>query len=596
MNPDTLLTRIKSDPHNPRLYLELAEAYLEAGEEDKAQEVVIKRRHMPTSDAALPRGWAQVCEELGMARHAQECYERALKLAPQDSETHYCLALLLAEMGHYEQSIHSLKKALKSNPHHQDARKLLAENYHELGLHGQAEALVPREKPPEPVSGPRYLPPSISEKDTDNFLRLFSGRELGYALQQVDPKTGEVSYAYQDAPLEHELVVSHLMGDIALAAYPMRSDNAVRYAALSVRVAARVLQANLKNQGYLALLEERMRHHVLILARYANQCGMPAYPEECGDRRFRLWFFFNDFTHFLKIKRIVQKFLENAPDHEGSLTVEAIPATRPVGVGWVEHPLVLPLGIQRSTLRRSLFLDSDGRAYGEQLKFLKKIRPISVKMITDQLRHLHRKASDMSPNIIEMPEGVRILFRRCEVLHELAQKARRGRIITQGEKVILFYTVGLADRQGDSLHRVLEPCPDYQYEKVQRQATRLKPNPISCYKIRELVPEITASVSCNCTFDLRGGKYPSPLLHVDPNLVPAAEELSLPDRIPVQEAVRRYINLRRNLEEVSRALARLETILERHFERKKIDHIRVNGTVLRRESESGQTRWKMERG
>lgn len=596
MEPETLLTLIKTDPHNPRLYLELARAYLEAGEEDKARDLALKRRHMPAGDAAIPRGWGQVCEELGMARHAQECYEAGLRLAPQDTDTHYRLALLFAEVGQYERSIHFLKKTIKCDPGHQEARKLLAENYRSLGFTGQAEALAPRPKSPEPPSAMRYFPPSISQQDTKTFLRLFSGREVGHALQQVASGTGEVSHAYQAGPLSHDLVVSHLTGDITLAAYPMRSDNTIRYAALSMRAPVKVVQANMKNRSYLAWLEERIRRHALLLARYADQLGLPAYPEDCGDGQHRLWFFFSDFVHFLKIKGLIQKFLESSPVPEGGLIVEPVPATRPVGVGWVEHPVALPLGIQRSTLRRSLFLDCDGKPYGEQLKFIRKIRPISMKIASGQLRGLHRSPGGAAADGREMPAGVATLFRRCAVLRELAHKARRGRILDRKDKVILFYTVGLADRDGDSLHGLLEPCPDYNYEKVQRQAVRLKPNPISCFKIRELVPEITASVACNCAFDLRGGKYPSPLLHVNPHLVPAADELSLPDRLPMHEAGRRYINLRRNFEETSKALARLEAILDGHFDRRRIDFIRVDGMILKRLQESGQTRWQMERG
>jgi hypothetical protein len=44
--------------------------------------------------------------------------------------------------------------------------------------------------------------------------------------------------------------------------------------------------------------------------------------------------------------------------------------------------------------------------------------------------------------------------------------------------VILFYTLGLADPRGTSLHQVLEKCPDYRNEKVRRQAARLSSHPI----------------------------------------------------------------------------------------------------------------------
>jgi hypothetical protein len=540
------------------------------------------------------RGWGEVCEELGMARMAEECYRDALRLAPQDGETHYRLALLLAEVGHFERSLHSLKKAVKCNPEHQAARELLAQNYRALGLFGQGQALVPQEQDEAPESSPRYFPPSISDRDTGEFLRLFSGREVGFALQQVDPRTGDVVYAYRDCPLDHDLIVSHLLGGTTLAGYPMRSDNTVQCAAVAVRASRRTLKENVKNRGYLAYMEEGIRHHVLVLARYARQLGLPAYPEETGEHECRLWFFFREFVHFLKIKRYVHTFLERAPAPEVNLIVEPLLATKPVGVGWVEHPIVLPLGVQRSTLRRSLFLDKDGEPVGEQLKFLRKIRKISLKIASERLR---TSACGRESPVVDMRDAsgaVRTVLRRCAVLRELSRKAGRGRILHNEEKLILFYTVGLADPDGDSLHRLLEPCPDYDYEKVKRQAARLRPNPMSCHKIRELIPEITASVACNCSFDLRGGKYPSPLLHVDPCLVPASQELSVPGNIPIQEAARRYVNLRRHMGEVRKALARLEHVLEKELHRRGTDRIKVDRVTLKRSEEPGRPRWLME--
>ena len=303
MNPDDLLSRIKTEPGNPCLYQDLARTYLEAGDEAQARDVVVRRRHLSTQDAEVWRRWGELCETLGMAHAARESYERPLRLASQDSETLYRLAVLLEEVGHYEKSLHYLRKLVRNQPGYQAAQNLLAENYCALGLPGQADALAPPPATSRPVSPPRYFPPSVSEQDTSNFLRLFAGREVGYALQQLDQAAGEVISLYQEAPLTHNLVISYLLGEVTLAAYPLQSDNTSRYAAVSLRLSARLWEANLKNQGYLTYLEEKMRHAVLLWARYARELGLPAYPEDSGARYYRLWFFFPDLDHFLEIKR-----------------------------------------------------------------------------------------------------------------------------------------------------------------------------------------------------------------------------------------------------------------------------------------------------
>lgn len=590
-----ILNQLKIEAHNPRPHLDLARAYLDAGDEAKSRDLVVTWHRRSGDDPQLWHGWAELAEKLGMARQARTCYENALRLAPHDWEAMYRLAVLLAEVGHYEKSLHYLRKIIRNQPTHQAARTLLAENYRALGLGGQAEALAPQPETTAPALPPRYFPPSISDTDITTFLRLFGGREIGYAVHQLAPDTGELAYVYKETPLGPDLVMRHLQGDLALAAYPLRSDNTSRYAAVSLRLPVRVWEANLRNQGYLIYLEEKMRHQVLVLARYARERNLPAYPEDRGAYQFRLWFFFDDFVHFLKIKELLTIFLANGPPRDKSFVVEPLLATKPVGIGWVERPVALPLGIHPGTRRRSLFLDADGQPYGEQLKLLRQIRPIPLPTALANLRAARRSGRVPFLQPEELPAPVAPLPQRCPVVAHLIQKARSGRVLRREEKVILFYTVGLADPDGQALHHLLEASPDYQYQKVARQLSRLPPHPISCIKIRQLVPELTASLACDCTFDLSGGKYPSPLLHLNPHLVPPRQEFEAPEKLPWREAARRYINLRQQAEEVNRALARLEALLEKHCVRQGTDQLVVEGVKLRRVERGDQIHWEMER-
>ncbi|RLA87449.1 MAG: hypothetical protein DRG58_10655 [Deltaproteobacteria bacterium] len=591
---EELLEQLKLDPANPCLYLALARAYLDSGAEVKARDLAVRYHRQSGADPQLWRGWAEVCQALGMARQAQTCYEQALRLAPQDWEAMYGLAVLLANVGHYEKSLHYLRKIIRGHPEHQAARVLLADNYRALGLPGQAEVLIPAAEKTSVTLPPRYFPPAISSADTAIFLQLFAGREIGYALHQIDALTGQPGYVYQEAPVNPDLIIRHLQGDLALAAYPLRTDNTARYAAVTLRLPARVWEANLKNQGYLTYQEEKLRHQVLALARYARQRNIPAYPEERGAYQFRLWFFFTDFVHFLKIKDFVTRFLEHVPQPEPGFVVEPILATQSVGIGWTERAVALPLGIHPATRRRSLFLDAEGRPYAEQLKILRKIRPIPLPTALAGLRAAASPQAVATDQRLPLSKGIKSLAQQCPVLDELINKALRGRVLRRPEKIILFYTVGLIDRTGQGLHQLLETSPDYQYQKVQRQFSRLSANPISCYKIRQLLPEITASVNCNCSFDLRGGKYPSPLLHVNPHLVPAIEDLMAPTKLPLRELARRYINLRRQATEINQALERLAAALDEELTRQGLDSLQIDRTKLRRVRQGQEIRWEME--
>ena len=595
MNIDNLASRAREDPHNALLRLELARGYLCAGEESKARDLVLRHRNSPTGDFSIHRGWGEICHALGMARQAEESYGRALKEKPGDGETLYRLGLLLSETGHYEKAIDILRRTLKHAPEHAKTRALLADVYRELGLSGQAEALSPEppgEKPPSPL---RYFPPSVSQRDTATFLRLFSGREVGYAEQQVSPADGKIHFVHHDAPLDHECIRAHILGVRTFAVYPLRSDTTVHFAAVSVHLPAGLLEANLKSRGYISLLEEKMKRYTVLLAQFATGLGLAAYPEYTGDHAFRLFFFFETFIHLLKAKKFLSEFLEAAPGPESPFFTEPLLATRPAGVGWIEHPLLLPLGVHRATLGRSLFLDPHGGTLcGEQLKLLRKMRPVRP----DAAHRILRGMASTGPEKMLLRRAcsprAESLIRKCATLKELVRRSFAGRNLRREEKLVLFYTVGLLDREGKDLHELLHACPDYDLEKVSRQAARLKSHPVSCLKIRELIPEITSSVRCDCMFDLRGGKYPSPLLHVLPQLVPEAEAFPVPEDLPLKDAARRCARLLQHRGEIESAMNKLLALIERKARHAGIDCIKLDAGVLRRIEQDGAARWILE--
>jgi hypothetical protein len=592
---------------SPMAMLHAARKYLDAGEDSMARDLVVRHRNLPSRDPAVHRGWGEICHSLGMARQARESYGRALRERPGDAESLYLLAVLCTDTGHFEKAIELLRRALKHDPEHEKARGLLAENYGELGLCGQAKALAPdassgpwsasgSPKPPTPL---RFFPPSVSNRDTATILRLFSGREVGYAEQQIDPADGRTILVHHEAPLDHECVADHLRGSRTLACYPLRSDKTVRFAAILIRLPSGLLEANVKNRGYLAVLEERMKRCALLLSGFASRMGFPAYPEWTGDLRFRLFLFFDAFVHLLKARRLVSAFLDAAPKPESPILVEPLLATRPVGLGWIEQAVLLPLGVHRGTLKRSLFLGfEDGGPHPEQLKHLRRIRPFSPSSAILSLRALAAGGRTQAPATarkITSP-AAKALIRRCPVLGQLTLRSLAGKLLRREEKLVLYHTFGLLDREGKELHELLAPCPDYDFDKVSRQVARLKPNPVSCLKMRELIPEITVSVACHCAFDLRGGKYPSPLLHVSPHLVPAAEQFAVPGDLPLKEAARRYVRLLQQRDEIDRAMGKLGVLIDARAKRAGFESVKVDAGRLRRVEDGGRTRWTLEVG
>ena len=602
--------------------LELARSCLDSGEEEKARDLAVRACSLKAGDPEILAGWAGICEELGMAGRALECYKAAVRAAPEECGTMFKLARLLSETGHEEESVHYLKKILGKRADHAEARRMLALHYRALGLDGQAEAAGAEAIPAGPGTpsdrGPatRKFPVTVSRRDIETFLRLFSGKEVGYAVQRAKAPDGAIVFDFHGEPLSSELVLSHLRGDLTLAAYPLRSDNTARYGALSIRARGGVAIANRKNPSFGAMLAEKTRAHLHLLTNYAARAGIPAFPEDCGGVCLRLWFFFEAFLHFLKIRKFVMEFLENTPAPDGWLVVEPVLATKPMGLGWEENPVLLPLGVHRATLKRCFFLDKEGQPEAEQLKHLRRIRPVGpaagwpeptgfrrsdgggMKMhgwpatggIAGRCGQAAAKYTGGPP--FASPQAMK-LYRGCGVIAELVERARRGRNLRHEEKLALFYSFGMIEDGPGAIHATLENCPDYDFEKVARQVARLRPNPISCLKIRKLLPEIASSVVCDCAFDTRGGKYPSPVMHVNPHLVPTALEMTFPSDLTLKRVTERYISLKRHHAETRAALERLEGLLDAGVLGKGLTNIKVGRVTIARVEEGGKPTWEV---
>lgn len=570
-------------------YIALARKYLDEDDEYRARQIILARRLEQAGDPEAQLAWADLCEEAGLAIQARECYLRALRAAPENEEALFNLALLNHATGHYEDAIHGFKKMLIKNPAHQIAGKMLAESYQALGWEGRARAIRPENtKPDSPL---RCFPPSLGKEELDIFLNLFSGRETGYMAQRINPGSAEVEFDFINEPLTADVIARHIRGELTAAVLPLRSDKTVKHVAVEIRPVNRILFGNLKNPGGLALIREKALEQGRSLVKLAEKRGLSAYLDHGGGFSFRVWLFFKEFVHFLRVRSFINEFTAEISALDSGLVIEPLTATRGTGVGWEERFLLLPMGLDRATGKRILFLDQEGKPFEEQLVLLKKIREVPFRHACEVLREEPNRS--VFTGKTRYSRNMEKLLQACPVLAEIVAKAGQGRMLSHMEKIIVFYSIGLLDTQGIELHGVLEQCPDYRYAKVERQRTRLKINPISCLKIRRFVPEITSATDCRCSFDLRGGKYPSPLLHVNPRLVTAERGFGGFSQPTLKEAAKRYIDLKRQTLELEQAMEKIGLILDEHFIREGLDRIRIGETTLVRGPGSSAGRWEI---
>ena len=563
-----------------------ARKLLEQGREDMARDIYLRGRSKKGQSAEDHAAWARIGEELDLLSQAREDWQRALSVT-RHFRADYCIGLARVLMQLNEQPervVRVLQRVLSKEPYREDAKTLLSKVYRSLGWDQAARCVDREDVRSEKEIGPRRFPRDLDRKTLDLFLQLFKGREIGYAEEVMNSETGAVNLVHKETPMGRDDIREHLLGQRSLAWYPMRTDLTVS----AITFIYCLKTADLKN-----VLGPRTRSEILWNSawegfRYLQARGLPAVLEGCSGPSARIWIFLEEPCHFLMARRLAKALVQEIPFPRSGVDLSPVLLTEPRGVEWEEKVYHLPLGVDRRSGIRRWFLDEETKEpASDQLRFLHRIVCIQPK----RLRRIVQKievSGDFGPLADLAQQSLEVLLSRCPVIKTIKDKAEAGRILSRKEKVAVFYTVGFLDNERIVLHRILEPCPDYRYKAVARQAKNIHPRPISCLKLRSMVPEITASVGCNCLFgpdQLSDGRYPSPLLHVDPMLVPTEDERLSIQRSTVKELGRHYLNISQEISALEERRDMLAKELTEGLSRKSRPWIKVDGSILSLESD-----------
>ena len=563
-----------------------ARKFLEQGREDMARDIYLRGRSKKGQPAEDHTAWARIGEELDLLPQAGEDWQRALSVT-RHFRADYCIGLARVLMQLNEQPervVRVLQRVLSKEPNREDAKTLLSKVYRSLGWDQAAQCLDQEEIQSDEKIGPRWFPRDLDRQTLDLFLQLFGGREVGYAEEVMNSKTGAIEIVHKEAPMGRDDVLEHLLGQRSLAWYPLRTD----LTASTITIIYSLKTASLKN-----VLGKRTRTEVLWNSawegfRYLQARGLPVVLEGCPGPSARIWIFLEELCHFLMARRLAKALVRELPFPRSGVDLSPVLLTEPRGVEWEEKAYHLPLGVDRRSGIRRWFLDEETKEpASDQLRFLHRIVCIQPK----RLRQIVQKievSGDFGPLADLAQQSLDLLLSRCPVIKTIKDKAEAGRILNRQEKVAVFYTAGFLDQENVLLHRILEPCPDYRYKAVARQAKNIHPRPISCLKLRSMVPEITASVGCNCLFgpdQLSDGRYPSPLLHVDPMLVPTEDERLSIQRSTVKELGRHYLNISQEISALEERRDMLANEIAEGLSRKSRPWIKVDARILSLESD-----------
>lgn len=550
---------------------------LDEGKVVKATDLILSVLPQLPDDPTVLLLWAKVCEEAHLKKYAKNLYGKAIRISENLYVAYKPLARLLLEVGYLEDAINFLVKLLKVTPNDKEAKDLLASIYRRKGYEKLA-----RELSGDEVQGSklRSFPAEISNEELNIFLNLFRGSDKKYSIQRLNISECKVEEEYIEGPLTPEVIKRHIYGEITAVLYPIRTDNTCSILCHTVFYKQRPTLDTKTMKSYQDYMREKALSVLNKLVSYLNSRNVPSYIEQYPARGFRHWIFLSDFMHFLKLRNISKWVITRLAPELPDFNIEAASLTEGVGIGWQERGIALPLGVEPFSGQRLFFVDPEGKPFKEQIAFMKKIRKIPFRALSEAIEETKKPIH--ADRLKALPPNISLLLKRCKVVNHLVKNFIAGYSANYDEKIILLYTIGLLDTQGNILHGIFEKLPDYDFNKLERIRERLKLNPISCVRIREIVPHLTSYYGCNCLFDLTDGRYPSPVLHVSRTLVPVSDSITM-EHAGLKALCREYLRIKTQMDKIQDSANKLLEQIKNRLDKEKLDHYKFGDYIFERD-------------
>lgn len=513
------------NPENILSLLVLVELSMELGETNLAKQWLKESEKFPHRHPLIAFRLGEFFSNLGMKNQALREYALALDLDPHLEVAKEKIRALQEDEAQVHGAIEKIQLVLHQNPHYREGYEKLAHYYSELGLYGFAEKahqkaleldddLTPL--PQEISSLPDEDSSSLPDFDYQNidlqlFLSIFSGRLEAHAKQWADER-GRWGFVRVDRPLKTKDIYKHLAGESTLGVYPVTARDTVRFIVFDVDNAKRtILEAAPQT-----LPELRLNAHqdIVRLKHVCEGLGLTMYLEDSGYKGRHGWLFFSEEAPATLALQLGKDLMKMA----GGPTEGIIWELFPMGKTHRHQSIIkLPMGINRKSNRRGLFLTEDNHAIADQGLFLKTIKANPLELIK-KLVHQDRDPmadQEAAADWQKKAPGLFKMVNECLILKHLIAKARDTNYLNHYERLCLLYTLSFAGDEGCRLlHQTIAYCLNYDYQFTQQQIERRKTSPISCAKIMEYFPELAETLPCKCTFRLPPRSYPSPVLYL----------------------------------------------------------------------------------
>jgi hypothetical protein len=499
--------------------------------------------------------------EQGDLERAERACRQLATLCPDDALVAIQLGKILRADGKYEEA-----RTMYSDFLARKDDELLKDAMIELDLETRNGPYLPmsedhtlmHSEEAETTKNLRELPHlQPSDADAIAFAHLFAGREGLYA-RQWRSDSGKYGYTPVYEPFTHIVARNHLLGSYTVGTYPLRMDNTVLYMAFDLditRAAMKQISSPDKPQNLSQFLHI-IHTFACRIVDVAASHQLTAYIEDSGWKGRHVWIFFNEPLPAAAARRLGFWILELAGMLPCELQVEIFPKQSRLNRDQLGNLIKLPLGIHRVTGRRCLWLDHNAEILPhplEQLHYIQRADRQHIRNLlaaTDakatwqaqamQVTQAHQQDSALdgqendstddqqgelskreintalpatSPHRNANDLEFQWILRHCPVLRDIAHRAGSSALLSGDEQHVFIYTIGHLSHGAEAVNEVFAGLLNISQQSLLKSP--LRGYPMSCPKIRSRLPEISASVECNCEFTPEIGVYPNPLLHLN---------------------------------------------------------------------------------
>ncbi|WP_158217634.1 CRISPR-associated primase-polymerase type A1 [Lottiidibacillus patelloidae] len=439
------------------------------------------------------------------------------------------------------------------------------------------------------------------------FYHLFNGKEGSFYVEVLEE--GKRVSKPIHRPWTVEDVEKHFCGEITIVQPMVRSNKTVTYALIDIDIQSYQLQKIKGNEEeFQSLLRKAFKDMSKIYTK-AKENSLPSLLVESGNRGYHVWFFFDEPVPLPEAYDFLNKLIEDLTPTEG-IVWERFPHQRKLKPDKVGQKIKLPWGRHSVTKKQGYFIDEEGHILQDQLSPIESVKKISRKQLREFINGSSNLVERLNEDAYLIPHSIQLIIAGCPIIQHFINKAKTTNYLNHQERLLILNVFGPLGSEGKKyIHQVIGHTMNYDEAITNKFIKRSYSKPISCHRIREHYPKVTANLPCNCKFPISKGQYPSPVLHNKKNtsLVTPKSQL-VPKQTPtkpttstntnvrvnqkeINDLANKLIELRKHKRGLSKRLSHIEEELTRIFDEKKVDKVEIDIGFLVRKQKENENNW-----